>query len=77
MSTYTESDFTWFNPIRRNVCGSTILKARIEAGLSQAELAERIGVKKRQVLRWERDEEKPGKQSLKALDRIFKNNWDI
>jgi len=49
--------------------GAIIRQARLRAGLSQAELAERSGKDRAQIARWERDGVMPGFETLVELVR--------
>ena len=49
----------------------SIRKARLDKGLTQQQLATRIGVDQSQVSRWESRETFPSVTSLKRLDRVL------
>lgn len=49
--------------------GQLIRQARLRAGLTQAELAERIKKPRQQVVRWESDTVEPGLSTLRRLLR--------
>ena len=49
--------------------GSLIREARKRAGLTQAELAERLGKTQSEIGRWERGEVKPSLETLRAVVR--------
>lgn len=51
--------------------GERILKYRKEAGLSQEELSERVGVSRQAVSKWELDAALPETEKLLALARVF------
>ena len=48
-----------------------LLKLRLERGLTQEELAERLFVTRQAVSRWETVETVPGVETLKLLSRLF------
>ena len=48
-----------------------LLKLRLERGLTQEELAERLFVTRQAVSRWETGETVPGVETLKLLSRLF------
>ncbi|MBQ8507497.1 MAG: helix-turn-helix transcriptional regulator [Clostridia bacterium] len=73
MEKYKESDFIWCSPRKTN--GKNMIDARAAAGLSQQELAEKVGVKARQVQRWEKGTSKPSPASLEKLDALFGMDW--
>jgi transcriptional regulator with XRE-family HTH domain len=50
--------------------GADIIAARKRAGLTQAELAERIGARQNTVWGWERDGRQPHKRFWPALARL-------
>lgn len=47
--------------------GQLIRQARLTAGLSQAELAERVRLPRQQIVRWEGDLVEPGLSTLRRL----------
>jgi transcriptional regulator with XRE-family HTH domain len=49
--------------------GQLIRQARLTAGLSQAELAERVHLPRQQIVRWEGDTVEPGLSTLRRLLR--------
>ncbi len=49
--------------------GQLIRQARLTAGLSQAELAERVRLPRQQIVRWEGDVVEPGLSTLRRLLR--------
>jgi len=49
--------------------GQLIRQARLTAGLSQAELAERVRLPRQQIVRWEREVVEPGLSTLRRLLR--------
>jgi transcriptional regulator with XRE-family HTH domain len=49
--------------------GQLIRQARLTAGLSQAELAERVRLPRQQIVRWEGDLVEPGLSTLRRLLR--------
>jgi len=49
--------------------GQLIRQARLTAGLSQAELAERLHMPRQQIVRWESDAVEPGLSTLRRLLR--------
>ncbi len=54
------------DPVR---AGEVIREARLLAGLSQERLAERIGVPRQSIARWERGEVEPGFDNVRRLLR--------
>ena len=73
MRKYNSEDFTWITPAVTN--GQKIINARTKTGLSKLELAEKVGVKVRQVRRWENSTSKPSAKALKKLGAIFGKSW--
>lgn len=71
---YKETDFIWFKPAKTN--GKNMIDAREKAGLSQQELADRVGVKVRQVQRWEKEISKLSAASLEKQNAIFEEGWN-
>jgi len=55
----------------RSKLANAIFQARRAAGLTQAELGRRVGLKGRAVYRWERDESAPTKRNRTALAAAF------
>lgn len=53
-----------------------LVKLRKQMGLSQEELAERIGVSRQAVSKWERSESSPDTDNLIALSKIYKISID-
>ena len=53
-----------------------LLNLRKTAGLSQEELAEKIGVSRQAVSKWERAESSPDTDNLIALSKIYKVSID-
>ena len=51
-----------------------ILKLRMQKGLSQDELAEKIMVTRQAVSRWENGETVPNTETLKLLSKDFSEN---
>lgn len=51
----------------RQTNGSPIARLRMERGLTQAQLAERVGVALQQISRWETGGRNPGAKSLVKL----------
>jgi transcriptional regulator with XRE-family HTH domain len=49
--------------------GELIRQARLMAGLSQAQLADRFGRNRTQIARWERDRVEPGFDTLRRVLR--------
>lgn len=49
--------------------GQLIRQARLTAGLTQAELGERLRIPRQQIVRWERDVVEPGLSTLRRLLR--------
>ena len=62
----TEDDKDWFGPDAATF-GDRMAGAREAAGMSQAQLAKRIGVKKSTVLAWEEDMSEPRANRLVML----------
>lgn len=48
-----------------------LAQRRVEAGLTQAEVAEAVGVSQRVVSYWERGERRPSRHAARLLDRLF------
>ena len=61
------------NPRRTNE--SKIAAARIENGLTQAQLAEKLGVIQQQVARWETGESEPRVSTLKKIGAALGVDW--
>jgi len=55
---------------------SRLAKLRRQSGLSQEELAEKIGVSRQAVSKWERAESSPDTDNLIALAKIYKLSLD-
>ena len=53
-----------------------LVKLRKQMGLSQEELAEKIGVSRQAVSKWERSESSPDTDNLIALSKIYKISID-
>ena len=51
--------------------GDRLRWLRTRAGLSQADVAEQVGMSESQVLRWENDKAEPDSKSLRKLARMF------
>lgn len=64
MAKYREEDFVWVTPAS---IAQGYKEARKQAGLTQSELAKRIGVKPRQVSRWENAKARPTIDNFKKL----------
>ena len=60
------------NEPRKTATKSPITAARIAAGLTQAQLAEKIGVAAQHIGRWERGERKPKTDALIRLSNALK-----
>ena len=56
--------------------GGTLFRLRREAGLSQEELAERLGVARQTVSKWEMDLSTPDLPRLQAISRIFQVSYE-
>ncbi len=54
-----------------NIIGDNIKSARIEAGLTQKGLAEKMGVPYRSVQRWEKGVYKPSMDNLLKLSTVL------
>lgn len=53
------------------------LKAlRVNAGLTQQDVADRLGVSRQTVMNWENDNEKPKDYIIYALAYLYKTNID-
>ena len=59
-----------------NSIGEKLYNHRKNAGLSQEELAEKIGVSRQAVSKWERDESSPDTNNLIALARLYNISID-
>lgn len=59
---------------KRGVTG--LARLRIEAGLSQADLARKIGTSQPRLSQWERGEEKPSVENLKRLREVLNVSGD-
>jgi transcriptional regulator with XRE-family HTH domain len=57
--------------------GTLIREARLRAGLSQEELAERSGKDRAQIARWERDVVQPSFETLRELVRACGFELDL
>ena len=60
--------------LKRGISG--LARLRLEAGLSQAELAQRIGTSQPRLSQWERGDEKPNIESLKKLREALSVSYD-
>ena len=69
MTEYREEDFIWMTPV---TIAQNYREARKRAGLTQRELARRIGVKPRQVSRWENAKARPTTDNFKKLSAELK-----
>lgn len=56
--------------------GGTLFRLRREAGLSQEELAERLGVARQTVSKWEMDLSTPDLPKLQAISQIFQVSYE-
>ena len=56
--------------------GQRIQKGRKEAGLSQEELAEQLGVSRQAVSRWENDNGYPEMEKIIRLSQIYQVSLD-
>ena len=56
--------------------GGTLFRLRREAGLSQEELADHLGVARQTVSKWEMDLSKPDLPRLQAISRIFQVSYE-
>lgn len=65
---YTAEDFTWITPV---TIAQNYKDARISAGLTQRDLADRIGVKPKQISRWENAHCSPTGANYKKLKNIL------
>lgn len=50
-----------------SVTGAQIRAARLKAGLTQAALAQRIGTRERNIIRWENDQHEPRWDNVVAI----------
>lgn len=64
MTEYRAEDFTWITP---DSIAQNYRESRKRAGLTQAELAKRIGVTPNQVSRWENAQARPTLGNFKKL----------
>lgn len=55
---------------------SPIARIRIERGLTQAQLAERLGMPQQTVSRWEQGTRTPSAKSLKAVAAVLECSMD-
>lgn len=68
----------------RTFSGAKLRQARFDKGWSQAELARRAGVRERQIIRWENEQNEPRLEAVVALaqaterdvDHFFATNGD-
>ncbi|MEU9777156.1 helix-turn-helix transcriptional regulator [Streptomyces sp. NPDC047968] len=60
---------------RRSALGHRIAALRQSAGLSQEQLAERVLVERRSIIRWENGERDPGHLDLLLLARALGTTW--
>lgn len=63
------------NPRRTN--SSPIAAARLAKGITQAQLAEKLGVIQQQVARWETGESEPRTSTLKKIGEALGIDWTI
>ncbi|WP_455445440.1 helix-turn-helix domain-containing protein [Streptococcus salivarius] len=54
-----------------------IKKARIDAGLTQIEVAEKLGVAQAQYARWENGGRNPKDKTVERLAKIFNTSFEI
>jgi DNA-binding transcriptional regulator YiaG len=59
---------------KRNVTG--LARLRLDAGMSQAELAKKIGTSQPRLSQWERGDEKPSLENLKRLREALGVTYD-
>lgn len=53
------------------------LKAlRVNSGLTQQDVADRLGISRQTVLNWEKENERPNEVALYALAYLYKTNID-
>lgn len=57
--------------------GVLIRNARKRAGLTQAELAQRVGIQRQQIARWEGDQVEPGLSTLRRVLRGCGYDLDV
>lgn len=60
----------------RSAFGARLLSLRLRHGLTQAELAERIGLPRRAVVDWERDRADPSAAALGRLAGVLRTTMD-
>lgn len=60
--------------LKRGISG--LARLRLEAGFSQAELAQKIGTSQPRLSQWERGDEKPNIESLKKLREALSVSYD-
>lgn len=59
----------------RHTNDSKIAAARIAAGITQAQLAEKLGVIQQQIARWETGESEPRTSTLKKIGEALGVDW--
>ena len=62
--------------MKKQTLGMTISSLRKDKGMTQLELAEKIGVTDKAVSKWERDLSFPDINSIPKLAEIFENSVD-
>lgn len=61
--------------VPRHTNDSKIAQARLKQGLTQAQLAERIGVKGTQIANWEQGSRKPKMDALMKIGAALGIDW--
>jgi len=56
---------------QRSTVGRNIHDSRVQAGLTQEQLADRLGVTQEVVSRWERGRRMPRAEALEAISELF------
>lgn len=58
-------------PVKRNTLGAKIAAARGKAGLSQEDLAQRVGYDQCSVSAWERNTRRPPREAIRTLAELL------
>lgn len=66
----SDSDFDWYGPDAATF-GDRMAGARQVAGLTQEELAERLGVRLDTIIAWEEDQDEPRSNKLAMLSGVL------
>lgn len=67
---YHVADYLKRKRVVNETLGGKMRRARKKAGLTQVELAEKLGVDRRTLIRWERNEQTPSQEALKWADSV-------